>query len=568
MSASERKKIHDEIILMQKLEHPNIVHFIKAWHNKEKNEVVFITEIMTGGSLKKYLQRMRHPRLKLIKQWCKDILSGLVYLHSQKPYPIIHRDLKCDNIFVCSNTGVLRIGDLGLSTIMRNSHNKSIVGTPRYMAPELFEERYGPSVDIYAFGMCLLEMCTLTPPYQECDTAYKVYRHITSGIKPYAYDKILDDEVKKFIAICLAPVDSRPHAGELLQHKFLIIDEKDERSHRPVPLKDDIVPTLIDLPEPESRTEFIKGMIQSTAETSPVSSPAEYQDLAKTPRFPDEQPCTSKQSVVNISLKISVKGAEKPDEKYKLDMEYDLETDDPQSVAQNIIDTLSLEPSCMQPLTDLIADKVRKAITSTSSQASNESFINVNAQEKNLAIEPTNNKEVSTASSAVSSRKNSFEHKKSLNTDLRSPFSSGNLSPIEVSNSSEARNSENIAKILEMIREKQQIRIPPFPGKLWKGNADNDSEAVRLVQEALKIVMNTSLKVDGNFGKRTEEVLKEYQDGSGLLIDGIVSPTVWETLMKSYERKRVSYKSVVAGVKEEEKKATKYNLEERLLNNL
>jgi peptidoglycan hydrolase-like protein with peptidoglycan-binding domain len=119
-----------------------------------------------------------------------------------------------------------------------------------------------------------------------------------------------------------------------------------------------------------------------------------------------------------------------------------------------------------------------------------------------------------------------------------------------------------------MIREKQQIRIPPFPGKLWKGNADNDSEAVRLVQEALKIVMNTSLKVDGNFGKRTEEVLKEYQDGSGLLIDGIVSPTVWETLMKSYERKRVSYKSVVAGVKEEEKKATKYNLEERLLNNL
>jgi WNK lysine deficient protein kinase len=130
--------------------------------------VVFIAEMITGGSLRKYVKKIKHPRLKVIKGWCTEILQGLVYLHSQEPHPIIHRDLKCDNIFINSNSGEIRIGDLGLSTPMQHSFTTSVLGTPEFMAPELYEECYGTGVDIYAFGMCVLEMVTLERPYKEC----------------------------------------------------------------------------------------------------------------------------------------------------------------------------------------------------------------------------------------------------------------------------------------------------------------------------------------------------------------------------------------------------------------
>lgn len=49
----ERKRISDEIALLKQLKHPNIIHFINAWINRQKEEVVFITEAVTGGSLKR-----------------------------------------------------------------------------------------------------------------------------------------------------------------------------------------------------------------------------------------------------------------------------------------------------------------------------------------------------------------------------------------------------------------------------------------------------------------------------------------------------------------------------------
>lgn len=51
---------------------------------------------------------------------------------------------------------------------MDKDYTTSVLGTPEFMAPEIYEEKYGTSVDIYAFGMCLLEMSTLQIPYREC----------------------------------------------------------------------------------------------------------------------------------------------------------------------------------------------------------------------------------------------------------------------------------------------------------------------------------------------------------------------------------------------------------------
>lgn len=63
-----------------------------------------------------------------MKNWACQILSGLKYLHSNNP-PIIHRDLKCDNIFVNGHMGQLKIGDLGLATILCGPQQaQSVIG--------------------------------------------------------------------------------------------------------------------------------------------------------------------------------------------------------------------------------------------------------------------------------------------------------------------------------------------------------------------------------------------------------------------------------------------------------
>lgn len=124
----------------------------------------------------------------------------------------------------------MKIGDLGLAAIVGKSHlAHSILGTPEFMAPELYEEDYTELVDIYSFGMCFLEMVTLELPYSECDNVAKIYKKVTSGVRPQAMNKVKDPEVKAFIEKCLAEPRARPSASDLLKDSFFDeINDDDE----------------------------------------------------------------------------------------------------------------------------------------------------------------------------------------------------------------------------------------------------------------------------------------------------------------------------------------------------
>ena len=223
LSRSERKRIDAEIQTIRSLDHPRILQFISVWINRDKEEVVFITERVSGGSLRAYICRLDGPlKMKVIKNWCRQILEGVVYLHSQ-PAPVIHRDLKCDNIFINGNDGKVLIGDLGLSTSLRGQAScaTSIVGTPEFMAPELYEEKYGPPVDIYAFGMCLLEMVSRQYPYSECTTPGQIYKKVISSEKPQVLSRVKDLALRHIIEICLDNnPDNRPTAADLLADPY------------------------------------------------------------------------------------------------------------------------------------------------------------------------------------------------------------------------------------------------------------------------------------------------------------------------------------------------------------
>lgn len=266
-SKAERARFKEEAEMLKQLQHPNIVKFHDSWEtrlpNKDKKRVILVTELMTSGTLKTYLKRFKGVKEKILKSWCRQILKGLLFLHTRTP-PIIHRDLKCDNIFINGTTGLVKIGDLGLATLKKSSFAKSVIGTPEFMAPEMYEEHYDESVDVYAFGMCMLEMTTLEYPYMECQNPAQIYRRVVSGIKPESLDKVGSKEIRQIIEGCTkAKMDERYTIKQMINHPFFqedcgvkvnLVEAEpgvDVDSTKPV----DIVKLLLQLEDPKKRKD-------------------------------------------------------------------------------------------------------------------------------------------------------------------------------------------------------------------------------------------------------------------------------------------------------------------------
>ena len=225
----EKQNILRECKMLEKLNHPNVLRIHNRWYDAKDDKLCFVTTLMQNGSLRKFF-RQRKVNVRKLKKIAKQILTALDYLHQQS---IIHRDLKCDNVFIDGVTGKIVIGDLGLSSEFNSkaflNSTMSIVGTPHWMAPELYKEKYDEQADIWSFGMCILELVTDTIPYQECRSAPAVYQKVLlDQKKPDILQQIGHQSVRDFIEICLEfDFRKRPTAAELLDHPFLLPNSHD-----------------------------------------------------------------------------------------------------------------------------------------------------------------------------------------------------------------------------------------------------------------------------------------------------------------------------------------------------
>ncbi|MCH87213.1 WNK kinase, partial [Trifolium medium] len=95
-----------------------------------------------------------------------------------------------------------------------------LVGTPEFMAPEMYDENYNELADIYSFGMCMLEL----------------------GIMPVALSKVIDPDIKAFIEKCLVPASQRLSAKELLMDPFVQVNGSAKNISFPLP--DIVLPKL------------------------------------------------------------------------------------------------------------------------------------------------------------------------------------------------------------------------------------------------------------------------------------------------------------------------------------
>lgn len=93
------------------------------------------------------------------------------------------------------------------------------------MAPEMYEEKgYSEKVDIYAFGMCLLEMVTGQYPYSECKNAAQIYKKVSQGLKPDCLGEVEDKDILAVINGCIGPEEERWTARRLLEHPLFADD--------------------------------------------------------------------------------------------------------------------------------------------------------------------------------------------------------------------------------------------------------------------------------------------------------------------------------------------------------
>ncbi|CAN8253165.1 unnamed protein product [Cochlearia groenlandica] len=223
-SSVDLKRLYSEVHLLSTLNHKSIIRFYTSWIDVHSHNLNFITELFTSGTLRQYKNKYLRVDIRAIKSWARQILEGLVYLHEHDP-PVIHRDLKCDNIFVNGHLGQVKIGDLGLARMLRDNSAHSVIGTPEFMAPELYEQNYNELIDVYSFGMCFLEMITSEFPYSECKNRAHIYHRVVAGKLPEAFYRVGDVEAQKFIGKCLVPASRRVSAKVLLQDPFLASDE-------------------------------------------------------------------------------------------------------------------------------------------------------------------------------------------------------------------------------------------------------------------------------------------------------------------------------------------------------
>lgn len=166
IKTKEREYLISEILIQKANKCEYIIKLIDVFF--ENNNIYIVSEYAENGDLDKFIINFKKKRKNInnrtIAKLTLQLASALKYLHRNN---IIHRDIKTSNVFLDKNYNI-KLGDLGIAKIMGNRHlANTYIGTPYYMAPELYKgEQYDTKCDIWSLGCILYELITLNKPFE------------------------------------------------------------------------------------------------------------------------------------------------------------------------------------------------------------------------------------------------------------------------------------------------------------------------------------------------------------------------------------------------------------------
>ncbi|CAD5114420.1 DgyrCDS3553 [Dimorphilus gyrociliatus] len=182
--------LENEITVLRKLKHPNIVQLLDVY--EDKKSVYLVMELVTGGELFDRIVEKGSYTERDASNLIRQVLEAVDFMHSTG---IVHRDLKPENLLYENKTeeSKIMISDFGLSRFEDSGCMATACGTPGYVAPEVLAQRpYGKEVDVWSIGViAYILLCGYPPFYDENDA--ELFRQILKA--EYEFDAPYWDEI-------------------------------------------------------------------------------------------------------------------------------------------------------------------------------------------------------------------------------------------------------------------------------------------------------------------------------------------------------------------------------------
>ena len=218
LSEKEKQNSVNEVRILASIQDPTIIGYKEAFI--EDNALLcIIMEYAAGGDL--YNKILGHTKAKTyfkeeeVWNYAVQMIQGLRTLHEMK---ILHRDLKCANIFLDADGKGAKLGDLNVSKVLKNNLVYTQTGTPYYASPEVWrDEPYDSKSDIWSLGCVIYEMVALKPPFRAKDME-GLYKKVQKGV----FDRIPEhysNDLANIIGLCLkVSANMRPTCQQLLKN--------------------------------------------------------------------------------------------------------------------------------------------------------------------------------------------------------------------------------------------------------------------------------------------------------------------------------------------------------------
>jgi serine/threonine protein kinase len=212
MTNEERKCLINEVNILQKTRHSNIVRYLDRVIDKKDRRLMIVMELCAGGDLMTLIQRHKTRQQPFPESFIWKILSQLclaldaLHANDEGGGPILHRDLKPANVLLDTHHNA-KLGDFGLASQLASSHAlaKTHLGTPFYMSPEqISEQEYSSKCDTWAVGCIVYEMACFNPPFtakNQLALALKIQSGKFASLPSGLYTPALGDCVARLLQL-------------------------------------------------------------------------------------------------------------------------------------------------------------------------------------------------------------------------------------------------------------------------------------------------------------------------------------------------------------------------------